>query len=293
VNIRFWWLAVVLALGLWPPPQFLLAQNVPDVEALLYEVADTLGMLRTPREVDRLATMIYSATGTMTINDQSCDVESYRASVRYPIPDARHRFPVPGMRVDFRCGGQDGGPQRYVQVVAGEYAWDETEPGLNATPAAETVRDRLLQVWLLPQGLVKAAVVAGARTVASVEGGKPILTFPLPAPLDDTVVSIELDPEVFLYHTMPTGVERGFSHRIARVETQFDGEIIEVHYSDYRDWNEADYKADVLLPGRIVQTRDGVTTLNLTLSLSNTYNPYVVMPVPESILADEAAAPDR
>jgi hypothetical protein len=280
--------AAVLALGLWVHPQLSSAQNMPDVEALLYSVADTLGMLRTPREVDRLATMIYSGTGTTTIDNETCEFENYRSSVRYPIPSERQTFAVPGMRVDIRCERSDGELRRYIQVVAGETAWNETEPGLNATPAPETVRERLLQVWLLPQGLVKAAVAAGPRTIATTEGGNPILTFPLPAPLEDIVVSITLDPEVFLYHTMPTGIERGFSHRIERVETRFDGAVVDVHYSDYRDWNEADYKADVLLPGRIVQTRNGTITLDLTLSQSNTYNPYVVMPVPESISADGA-----
>ncbi|NIW24624.1 MAG: hypothetical protein GWN29_08710, partial [Gammaproteobacteria bacterium] len=74
-----------------------------------------------------------------------------------------------------------------------------------------------------PQGLVKAATAAGARISASVEAGNPVLTFPLPAPLDDTSVEVTFDPEVFLYHTMPNGERRGFSHRIARVETQLDG----------------------------------------------------------------------
>ena len=33
----------------------------------------------------------------------------------------------------------------------------------------------------------------------------------------------------------------------------------------------------------IVQTRGGTTVLDLTLAVSNTYNPYVVFPVPENI----------
>ena len=54
-------------------------------------------------------------------------------------------------------------------------------------------------------------------------------------------------------------------------------------YSDYQDWNPDDYKSDVLLPGRIVQRVDGMTTLDLTLRESNTYNPYVIMLVPDNI----------
>lgn len=270
-----------------------LGQGAGGVDTILYNAADALGMLRTPREVDRVATMIYAGSGTIDIDGRACAMEQYRAGVRYAIPNAHHPFPVPGMRVDFTCVQAGGESQRHVQVVAGDLAWNETEPGVNATPAPESVRERLLQVWTLPQGLIKAAVAAGTSTTASVEAGNPVLTFPLPAPLDDTVVKITLDPDVFLYHTMPTGLRREFSHRITRVETEFDGESIEVTYSNYQDWNESDYKSDVLLPGRIVQTRAGATVLDLTLTVSNTYNPYVVMPVPENIPWQGAGASAR
>jgi hypothetical protein len=270
------------------PVEVVLAQNTPRVEAILYSAADTLGMLRTASEVDRVATMSYSGTGTVVMDGQACTIENYTADVRYPIPNAQHAFPVPGMRVDFSCSTASGELERHVQVVAGELAWNESEPGVNATQAAETVRERLLQVWILPHGLVKAAIAAGTQTAASTESGSPTLTFPLPVPLNDTVVKITLDPEVFLYHTMPNGLRREFSHRISRVETEFDGTAIEVSYSDYQDWNEVDYKSDVLLPGRMVQTIDGVTIFDLTLIQSNTYNPYVVMPVPENIVWEEA-----
>jgi hypothetical protein len=282
-----------VAFGVLISAEFVFAQRAADVETILYQAADTLGMLRTSREVDGVATMIYSGSGVTVVDGRTCAMENYRASVRYPIPNAHHTFPVPGMRVDFRCAADDGESERHVQVVAGELAWNETEPGVGATPAPETVRMRLLQVWILPQGLVKAAVAAGARTTASVEAGNSVLTFPLPAPLDDTLVKITLDPEVFLYHTMPTGLKREFSHRITRLETQFDGAAVDVSYSDYQDWNEADYKSDVLLPGRIVQTRAGETILDLTLTQSNTYNPYVVMPVPENIPWDGAGGPGQ
>lgn len=274
---------VLTALTVLLPAQYVLAQASAEVEDMLYRTADMLGMLRTSREIDRIATMVYSGTGTAVIDGEACSMESYRAGVRYPIPDQDHTFPVPGMRVDISCATGGAGPERHVQVVAGEYAWDETAPGVGATPASGAVRERLLRVWLLPQGLVKAATAAGPETVATMEGGNPVLAFPLPEPLGDIVVEITLDPEVFLYHTMPNGVQRGFSHRITRVETELDGDAIEVSYADYRDWNPDDYKADVLLPGRMIWRRDGEVVLDLTLSESNTYNPYVIMPVPANV----------
>lgn len=274
-------IAALAAVIVLMPAQAALAQGSVDVEDILYRTADMLGMLRTQREVDRLATLVYSGTGTAVIDGEACAMESYKASVRYAIPDQEHTFPVPGMRVDISCAAN--GAERHVQAVAGEYAWNETAPGVGATPAPNTVRERLLEVWLVPQGLVKAAMAAGPETIASREAGNPVLTFPLPEPLDDTVVKVTLDPEVFLFHTMPNGVRREFSHRITRVETELDGDAVVVSYADYRDWNADDYKADVLLPGRMVWSRNGATVLDLTLTESNTYNPYVIMPVPENI----------
>ena len=59
--------------------------------------------------------------------------------------------------------------------------------------------------------------------------------------------------------------------------------VTETTFSDYGDWNEADYKSDVWFPQHIVQKRGGATILDLTVTKTNTYNPYVVMPVPESV----------
>ena len=59
-------------------------------------------------------------------------------------------------------------------------------------------------------------------------------------------------------------------------------------YSDYGDWNAKDYKSDALLPRRIVQERNGAKVMDLTLTMSQTYNPYVVMPVPENVRAAAA-----
>jgi hypothetical protein len=55
-----------------------------------------------------------------------------------------------------------------------------------------------------------------------------------------------------------------------------------VTYSDYGDWND-DAKADVFLPRHIVQKKNGGIEFDLTLEHTNTYNPYVIMPVPENV----------
>ena len=251
------------------------------LDSTLYKAADALGMLRGPQERDGIVTFEYWASGTITHQGRPCQLMEYRASVRYAAADGRERFPVPAMRVDFTCAGAK--PERHVEVVAGELAWTETEPGKNASPTPQAAHERLLQIWTIPQGVIKAARLDVAKAMLKMEGGKPVVTFPLPAPLQSGTVKATFDPENFLFHTMPTGVRRYFSHRIERVETRFNNVVTVTTYSDYGDWNAKDYKSDALLPRRIVQQRNGTTVADLTLTMSQTYNPYVVMPVPENI----------
>jgi hypothetical protein len=131
--------------------------------------------------------------------------------------------------------------------------------------------------------VIKAAHLAGANATFTTEGGKPVIAFALPAPLQNATLKATLDPENFLFHTMPTGVRRYFSHRIERVETRLDGVVTVTSYSDYGDWNADDYKSDALLPRRIVSERNGTNVADLTLTMSQTYNPYVIMLVPENV----------
>ncbi len=262
-----------------PPPAP--ARNLEDA---LSRAADALGMLRGPQERDGIVTFEFWAKGTIARQGQTCQAADYRASVRYPAADRRERVPVPGMRVDYTCAAGGGGTgERRIEVVAGEFAWNETEPGRNGTPAPGAAQERLLQIWTLPQGVIKAARLAGAKAAFAMEGGKPVVTFPLPPPLQAATVKATLDPDHFLFHTMPTGVRRYFSHRIERVETRFGNVVTVTTYADYRDWNADDYKSDALLPGRIVQERNGTRVMDLTLTRSQTYNPYVIMPVPENV----------
>jgi hypothetical protein len=271
--------AVMVALTIVPGG----AQKPPaektELQMVLYKAADAIGMLRTAQEVDRITTFEIWATGTMNVDGKPCTLKEYRASVRYPIPGATSRLPVPAMRTDFTCEGQP----RQIHAVAGRFAWNETEPGGGtATPTPEALNDRLLQIWSLPQGLIKAANMAGANTKLTYEGKSPVLTFPLPAPLSGTAKAT-LNTDVFLFHTMPNGSKREFTHRIMEVETTVGNVVTQISYSDYGDWNDADYKSDALLPRRIIHRRGGATILDLTISRTQTYNPYVIVPVPKNV----------
>lgn len=254
--------------------------TAPDVKTTLYRIGDALGMLRGTEERDSIITMDWRGTGTMTVGGQSCR-GNYRGQVRYNVP---------AMRTDFACAQADGKPgTRSVQVVAGALAWNETAPGVGGTPALDTVTDRLVQLWSLPHAVYKAAVLAGTNTKVTLEGGIVYVTYPLPAPLNGTA-RVALNTTDAIELTMDSGEKYQLSYWVDRVEMRVGNVVTETTYADYAELNEPDYRSEVLFPRHVVQKRGGVTLLDLTVERTNTYNPYVVMPVPSNV---KNAAPQR
>ena len=276
------WTGLIVAAALAAPAIFgstVQAQQTPSLEDVRYDMADALGMLRTPQEIDQMMSVEIYGSGSMaeitpTTVGPLADLESFYAEIGYDFP---------GMRVDMtRASGE-----REIHVVSGLYAWNEIDErggGLvegygSAEPAMEAVAGRLLQLWMMPHGAVKMAVAAGDQAEVSMEGGAVVVTFPLvnggmtettnltAGPLEGTEMTITLDDR----------------YRPATVEAEYGGRQYVSTYSGYADLNDSDYQADVLLPANVMQTIDGQTAYELTIERTNTYNPYVIMPVPDSV----------
>jgi hypothetical protein len=238
-----------------------------DVKEVLSELANSMGMLRGTQQEDSILTLEHWMKGTMTAGTQRFDVPEYRISINYSVP---------GMRVDYRRQ-----TQRMVEVVSGATAWNEAERGKNPTPARDKVKERLVYLWTTPMGIVKAAHAAGAKATMKADGDTKVLSFPLPPPADDVTVRATVRRDASLVIPHETALKNLVGTYIVRVETT--GTVVtDTTYAEYGDWNWDDYKADIMLPRRITR-KQGDTTLDLVTVNTNTYNPYVVMPVPESI----------
>ena len=251
-------LSLILGLAIIASPAFAQAPRpqggTPTVTDVLYSAADSIGALRTAAEVDRIATMNFTATGTMTVNGKPCTLKEYRAGINW-----LHK----GMRVDYTCEGQ---PRR-IEVVNGGVAWNEKTPGAGATAAPGTAAERQLMLWMLPAGVIKGAAAAGAKAAVTVEGGKTVLAFPV-VDVPGATIRATYNPENYL---------------LERAEARIGDSAIEITYADHGDWNGDDYLSDVQFPKRITQKRGGATVLDLTIQKTNTYNPYVIMPIPAGI----------
>jgi hypothetical protein len=268
--------AAVLSLAVVMPA----AAQETDRTKVFYNMANSLGMLRTVNEVDSFMTVEAWGRGTMreltaTGVGPEIQLKSFYAQIAYDFP---------GMRMELvRADGR-----RDIQVVSGTYAWNEIdkmggglEPGFgSATPAMDQVADRLLRLWTTPGGVVKAARAAGDQAKITVENGRTVVTFPLlngkqPAETTNMVVGD--------LNGTPVKLTLDGNYRPAQIEVTFRGRKHLITYSGYADLNEADYKADIFMPNKVVRTVDGQTVLDLTIDKTNTYNPYVIMPVPPAV----------
>ncbi len=230
----------------------------PDLKTFLFRASDAIGILRGLRQEDALTTLEFWARGTMTAEGKTYRIESYRGSLRFHA--------VPAMRADITRVGPDGKTQRVIEAVAGPFAWNETEPGLNGVAAPEASAARLLFLRTLPPGFLKGARAAGDKVQIRKDGTATVVTYPVPD-VNGAEITATLNEK----------------NLIERVQTKWGNETIETTFRNYADWNAKDYKADIWFPGHIVQTRQGSTILELTVSKTNTYNPYVVVPVPAGV----------
>ena len=112
------------------------------------------------------------------------------------------------------------------------------------------------------RAITKKAKEAGDAAKATIEGGAPVLTFPIAG--------------------VPVKVRLNKLYEPEQVDLQAGAAVIGITYTEYEDLND-EAKADVFLPRRIVQKRAGATILDLTVANSNTNNPYVIMPVPPNV----------
>jgi hypothetical protein len=260
-----------------------------EVAQTLKTAAEALGLARWSGvggqrlpEVDVINTMEFWGSGSTYGAGQSSKPGEPGQSFKTEFHVALGYNP-PAMRVEMtrtNSGGPASGsaaPQHTIEVVRDTYAWDESEIGAGlvpgkgtATPAMAAVNNRLLQLWILPYGVIKAALAAGDKAKVSTEKGTTVLTFPLSGQLADVTVKATLDAQ----------------NEVAKVETRSDnpalaGLITETEYSDYADHGEI--ATDVKSPGHIVRKQNGHPILDIQVKMLDANNPYLVFPVPENV----------
>jgi hypothetical protein len=272
-------------------PPYRPAADAKDLRSVLFQWPWAMGMLRALDEHELVATLEYQAKGTIQVDGQPCTLTKYRISNNYQIS---------GERIQYTCTRANGQTYSNVEVVSGAYAWNEDIPGAEiiagkgkATPLPTAVQERLIRLWASPQGAIKAAIagltdppvlgpnpaelvpnsvsVAG-KTSVSWEGGKPVVSFPIPG-VPGAIATATLDAKYF--------AERVVVKQVSRQETT----TTEFTYSDYRDWNTPLNKIEAYYAGKMTERRNGAVVRDLTTVETETGQVYVVIPVPASVRA--------
>ena len=241
------------------------AREESETTKAIKKAADGLGMLRGVNRMDAINTMEFWANGTTTVNGQAAPTDVH-VSLGYDPP---------GMRVEM-TRTVNGSKQQTITEVADKYSWNESQVGGGLVPGKGTAipdmnafKERYLALWILPYGAIKGALAAEDNAKMAAGSGGVMITFPLTGPLAGTTETITLD-------------SKGM---VSKVVTKSDNPMLttETEYSNYADLGEI--PSDVMIPGRIVETRGGKPYLDIKLTKDDPNNPYFIFPVPDSVKA--------
>jgi hypothetical protein len=267
-------------------PLYTPAAGAKDLKSVLFNWAWHMGMLRSSQEYDLMMSLEYQGKGTMQVDGQPCTVTKYRTSISYQT--SGERIQITGTR-------PNGQSCSTIEVLSGAYTWNEDIPGAEllpgkgkATPMPATVEERMIRLWASPQGAFKAAfagtsdpppmtprpqrlpenVMTVGKTSVAWEGNKPVLTFPIPG-VPNATATATLDAR-FLAE---------------RIVVKNGANTYEFTYSGYKDWNNPLNPADALYPGQMTEKKNGIVARDITTTVTETGQMYVVMPVPASVKA--------
>ena len=146
----------------------------------------------------------------------------------------------------------------------------------------------MIRLWASPQGAFKAAfagtsdpppmtprpqrlpadVMTVGKTSVAWVGNKPVLTFPIPG-VPNATATATLDAKFMAESVV---VKQG-------------AKTYEFAYSNYKDWNNPLNPAEAFYAGRMIEKQNGAVVRDITTTLTETAQMYVVMPVPASVKA--------
>ena len=293
-------LSAVAQFGGPPPTLYTPEPGAKDLKSVLFNWPWHMGMLRGIEEHELQVSLEYRAEGTIQVNGQACAIAPFKEAKREgELGTSGYRldasYQQPGYRTEIKCTLPNGRTYSNIEVVSGKYAWDEDvrgaglEPGRGtAKPMPNAVAERLIRLWASPQGAPKAALAgagiplrkvwrnpgglleAGTAKIGDTsvvwEGKTPIITFPIPG-VEGAKAVAQLDDRFMTKSVMVT----------------YGRDTYEFTYSNYDDYNNPLNKVEVLMAGKMTESKNGKVVRELTTKQTETGSVYVVVPVPKSV----------
>jgi glyoxylase-like metal-dependent hydrolase (beta-lactamase superfamily II) len=221
-----------------------------DAKAVLQKATQAMGDVKSIQ---------FSGTGHLAAVGQAWNptspwpetiVKSYTKQIDYASQSSREELvrnegdpPAKGGAAPF------GGDQRQVNMVSGQYAWNQ--PGPAPQPAVAAAEERQLQIWLTPHGFLNGAMQNNA-TAKKGKGGTEV-TF---TAMNKFKVTGTIDSQ-----GMVTKTETKIANPV------LGDMLVETDYSGYKDFG------GVKFPATIVQKQGGHPLLDLAVTDVKTNTP--------------------
>jgi hypothetical protein len=285
-------------------PLYTPADDARDLKSALFNWTWHLGMLRGVQEHELIVSLEYRAEGSIQVNGQACAIAPFEEARSGELGMSGYRisanYQQPGYRTQIECTLPNGQTYSNIEVVSGEYAWDEDRPGAGlvpgqgtATPMPATLDERLIRFWASPQGAPKAALAGAGIPVNKVFRNPGELLEDGPSTIGDTSVTWDGSTPVISF-PIP-GVDGATA--VARLDDRFMAESVvvthgrdtyEFTYGDYNDFNNPLNPIEVYMAGTIRESKNGNLVRDLRTAQTETGSVYVVVPVPPSVGPTEA-----
>jgi hypothetical protein len=271
-----------------------------DLKSALFNWTWHMGMLRGIEEHELMVSLEYRGEGTIQVNGQACAITPFEDAAREgELGMSGYRtstsYQQPGYRTQIECTLPNGQTYSNIEVVSGEYAWNEDVPGAGlepgagtATPAPDALEERLIRLWASPYGAPKAAMAGAGIPLRRVWRNPGGLLEDGPMTIGETSVRWDGDTPVISF-PIP-GVDGATA--VARLDDRFMAESVVVRhgrdtyeftYSDYDDYNNPLHLIEVYMAGSVTETKNGEVMRDLNTVQTETGSVYVVVPVPAAV----------
>jgi glyoxylase-like metal-dependent hydrolase (beta-lactamase superfamily II) len=165
------------------------------------------------------------------------------------------------------AGQPIAGEQRQVQFVHGDYAWNEAGKEMAPRPWEATIRQH--QIWVTPQGFVRAALANEAAVKSQTVDGRKM-----------NVISFTVKGK------MKADAYVNEENIIERIESWYGNPVIgdtkvDTRFAGYKDF------AGIKFPAKIIQYQDGNPVLDLDVTAVRVNQPINIQ-VPENVRTNPA-----
>jgi glyoxylase-like metal-dependent hydrolase (beta-lactamase superfamily II) len=248
---KIWMMAAAIALCA-------VAASAQDVKTRLQSAMKVIGDVKSIQ---------YSGTGKVDAFGQSftptsawpaLNLTSYTKTIDYDSKSAKEELTRVEPNPPIQGGGRPfAGEDKQVNLVSGHFAWDQ--PDGAPVPQLGAAEERQMQIWLTPNGFLKAAMENNAAAKKGMMG---------------TVISFKTGK----FTVNGTLNEDGL---VSRTETWLPNPVlgdmlVETIFSGYKDFG------GVKFPSMIVQKQGGFPVLELTVT-SVKANPGLTLSVPDAV----------